>query len=151
MSEPSLLERPREPLEFDASRARQVRRRDLLVRFAFGAATSVVAAAVSLAFGARIGGALLAFPAILAASLTLIESEEHASAAREDARGAVVGALALACFAVLCYLLFAKVPGGVVLILATITWGVVAVGVYFALWHRRGKAHSDQGGRTLPE
>jgi len=40
--------------------------------------TSVAAGLVTLGFGARVGGILLGFPAIMAASLTLIEEEEHA-------------------------------------------------------------------------
>ena len=40
----------------------------------------MVSGGVSLALGPRVGGILLAFPAILAASLTLIEEQEAARA-----------------------------------------------------------------------
>ncbi len=74
-----------------SAKVRQVRARDLAVRFVAGALTSVAAGAVTIAFGARAGGIVLAFPAILAASLTLIEQQENSAEAREDARGAVLG------------------------------------------------------------
>ena len=81
---------------FKLARVRGVRPRDLAaVRFVCGALTPVVAGLVTIAFGARPGGILLAFPAILAASLTLIEEEEDAEDAREDSRGAVAGGVAL--------------------------------------------------------
>lgn len=110
--------------------------RALLVRFAFGFATSVAAGGVTLALGPRVGGLFLAFPAILAASLTLVEKEEDAAKAREEARGAVLGALALLAFAAVGVLLFARLPGAAVLALALVVWLVVAFAAY-ALDRRR--------------
>jgi hypothetical protein len=61
---------PGEPLAgVDLSKLSKDRPKDLTVRFAFGAAISLVAALISLAFGATAGGMFLAFPAILPASL----------------------------------------------------------------------------------
>ena len=80
--EPTFLAAPDEPIAIEAGRMRNVRARDLAIRFAFGAVTSIAAALISLAFGARAGGLLLAFPAILAASLTLIENEDSQVAGR---------------------------------------------------------------------
>jgi uncharacterized membrane protein len=77
---------------------------------------------------------MLAFPAILAASLTLIADKESRRAAREDARGAVVGAVGLALFALVCYVSFVHLPPVVVLALALLTWVCVACGIYLALW-----------------
>jgi hypothetical protein len=60
-------------------KARDLRARELADRFLAGAATSIVAGLTTLACGLRIGGILLAFPAILAASLTLIEKQENSA------------------------------------------------------------------------
>ena len=106
----------------------------MLVRFAFGAATSAVAGVISVVWNSRVSGIMLAFPAILAASLTLIADEESRRAAREDARGAVVGALGLAAFALICYASFGHLPPVVVLALALVAWVCVACGIYLALW-----------------
>jgi Protein of unknown function (DUF3147) len=139
VTEPSIRQAPDQSLELRPGRVREVRHRDLAIRFVFGAATSVASALVSIAFGARAGGLLLAFPAILAASLTLIANEEARADAREDARGATVGAVALAAFAAVGAALFAVIAGGLTLIAATATWAVAAIGLYFLLWHRRSR------------
>ncbi len=89
--EPSFLDRLDERPKIDSGKIAQTRPRELLYRFAAGALTSVISGAATLAFGPRVGGILLAFPAILAASLTLIEEQEDSLDAREDARGAIVG------------------------------------------------------------
>ena len=50
---------------FSLSALREVSRRDLAIRFAFGAGISAIAAIISYVFGAKVGGVFLAFPAIL--------------------------------------------------------------------------------------
>ena len=72
------------------AKIKRVRKRDIGYRFLAGAVTSIASGIVALWLGARVGGILLAFPAILAASLTLIEEQEDGAHAREDARGAVI-------------------------------------------------------------
>jgi hypothetical protein len=136
MSGPTLLEASRDQPHLDAGRLREVRPRDLLVRFAFGATTSVLSALVSLEFGPRAGGVLLAFPAILAASVTLIARKEGPEEAREDARGAVIGAIGLGCFAAVGALLFGRLPGAAVLALAGGAWTLAAIGIYRLVWWR---------------
>jgi Protein of unknown function (DUF3147) len=125
-------ERPR----FDLQKALKVRRRDTVVRFAAGAITSIAAGAVTLAFGARVGGMLLAFPAILAASMTLIEEQEDSADAREDARGAIGGGCALAIFAGVAALTLGHMPGALALLVAAAAWLVSAVSIYVLLWWR---------------
>jgi len=138
--EPGLSQPPRERPELEPGQLRELKGRDLGIRFAFGAATSAVAAGLTLAFGPRVGGVMLAFPAILAASLTLIADDEGSAQAREDSRGAILGGVALAAFAAVCVWLFGRLPGGVVLLVAAVVWAVVALGLYFLLWgpQRRG-------------
>lgn len=113
-----------------------VRPRDLILRFIAGAVTSVVAGLISSGVSARVGGFLLAFPAILGASLTLIEEQEDSAEAREDSRGAVVGGAALAAFAAVAALTLAHLSSVVALVLAAAAWGVGALGGYVIAWMR---------------
>lgn len=134
--EQTITERVDERPGEDLDKARQARPRDLLVRFGAGALTSIAAGAVTLLFGSRVGGVLLAFPAILAASLTLIEEQEDGEEAREDARGAIAGGCALTVFAVIGALAFGHLPGAAALGLATVGWVAAAGALYGALWWR---------------
>jgi hypothetical protein len=116
----------------DRGTLRRIGNRDLAVRFAFGAAVSVVAGQVGLAIGDRAGGVLLAFPAILPAALTLIESREGVSAAVSDVRGAVAGALGMLAFALTVVTLAGRIPALVALVAASVAWGAVSAALYFA-------------------
>jgi hypothetical protein len=127
-----VVERP----AFSPHKVLRVKPRALLVRFVSGALTSIVSGAVSLAFGARVGGVLLAFPAIMAASLTLIEQQEDSAEAREDARGAVVGGCGLTAFAVVAALTLGHLAWGLALVAAAGAWALVALGVYLVAWWR---------------
>jgi hypothetical protein len=108
----------------------------MVVRFVFGAATAAVAGSLSILFSPIVGGVFLAFPAILAASLTLIAEEEDTREAREDARGAVIGALGLAAFAAIGVATFTRIAWPLALAAAFAGWVVVAIGVYALLWVR---------------
>ena len=101
---------------------------DYVTRFAFGAGISAVAAVVGLVFGTKIGGVLLGFPAILPASLTLIEKKESKEAASVDSIGAILGAIAMIAFAI-------------AVSLAATRWGVVpGLVAALAVW-QIGRAH----------
>jgi Protein of unknown function (DUF3147) len=134
--EATVTERVSERPELHPGKVSQVRPRDLAYRFLAGAATSVVAGLVTLWLGPRTGGILLAFPAILAASLTLIEEQEDSKEAREDARGAIVGGVGLAVFAVVVASTVRSVGGGASLALATGAWFTCALGGYVLAWFR---------------
>ncbi|MGI8863457.1 MAG: DUF3147 family protein [Solirubrobacteraceae bacterium] len=99
-----------------------------------GAATSVIAGLVTLGLGARVGGILLAFPAILAASLTLIEEQEDSADAREDARGAVIGGCGLIAFAVVAALALTDLAPALALLMAAVAWTIVVLGCYAVFW-----------------
>jgi len=94
----------------------------MAIRFAFGAVASVIAGVVTLEFGARAGGLFLAFPAILVASLTLIERKEGTEAAVDDVSGAVLGAVGLAVFAIAVDAALARVSVGAAVALAFAAW-----------------------------
>jgi len=101
------------------------------VRFAFGAAVSVLAGLVSLLAGSKTGGLFLAFPAILPAALTLIEKRDGISAAISDVRGASVGAIGLALFAVTVLSLAVRIGPIPSLAVAAAVWAGTAIGGYW--------------------
>jgi hypothetical protein len=106
---------------------------DLLVRFGFGAAISAVAGVVSVLAGSEPGGILLAFPAILPATLTLIEKEESERQAEDLDVGSILGAAALASFAIVVWQYMDGGSALVVLVLATTAWLFSAVVLYLGL------------------
>jgi uncharacterized membrane protein (GlpM family) len=132
--EPTVRERVAERPSIEPAKALESRPRDLLIRFAGGALTSIISGAATLAFGARLGGILLAFPAILAASLTLIEEQDDSVDAREDARGAIAGGCAMTIFALAATLMLGHLDGAVALPIATAAWLAAASLIYLLFW-----------------
>ena len=120
-------------IRFDRAALRSVQPRDLAVRFAFGFGVSVAAGIVTLAFGSRTGGLFLAFPAILPASLTLIEKKEGRRPAEGNAGGAIIGAVALVAFALTARALFTHIPGATVEAVALAAWLVVSILLYLPI------------------
>jgi hypothetical protein len=136
MSEPSWHEPPNETIGTQLEKLRELRARDLIVRFVLGAITSAVAGSLAILFSPIVGGVFLAFPAILAASLTLIAEEEDKGEAREDARGATVGAVALAGFAAIGVLTFTEIAWPLALGMAFAGWVIASLALYALLWVR---------------
>jgi hypothetical protein len=136
-TEPGIRDRLDERPTLQPGKISEARPRDLIIRFVAGAVISIVAGAATIPFGARVGGILLAFPAILAASLTLIEEQEDSRDAREDARGAIVGGSALTIFAAVAALTLRHLPGALALLIATSAWLAGALIGYMILWWRR--------------
>jgi Protein of unknown function (DUF3147) len=134
--EPTIAQRVEERPSLELGKVRELGLRELGIRFLAGALTSIVAGAVTLALGARVGGIMLAFPAILAASLTLIAEEEDRGEARECARGAVIGGLAMALFATVAAVSLGKLNGAIALLLATVAWFAGALIGYAVAWFR---------------
>ena len=134
--EPTVTDRVTEHPAVKTRKIAGVRSRELLYRFAAGALTSVASGVLTLLFGPRVGGIFLAFPAILAASLTLIEKEEDSTDAREDARGAIVGGAALVIFAAVAALTIGHIAGALALAAAAVAWLLVALLGYALLWWR---------------
>jgi hypothetical protein len=129
---------------FEPDNLKKVQRRDLAVRFAFGAAVSILAGSMTLVFNPVVGGLFLAFPAILPASLTLIEQKESTGEAVHDVEGAVLGALGLAVFAVVVRAGLTDASAGVALVGAALAWVASACLLYFViegLRRRRADPH----------
>ena len=106
------------------------------LRFVFGFAISIAAALVGMRFGQRLGGLFLAFPAILPASLTLIEEEEGDDPASINATGAVIGGAALVAFAATAAWLLPRRPPLLALAAAAAVWFGLALAVYQAISRR---------------
>lgn len=104
---------------------------DYAMRFLFGAVIALVSGLAGMKFGPKVGGVLLGFPAILPASLTLIEKAEGREEASVDSVGAILGAVALIVFAIIVSIAVTKLGVVPSLIIALLVWLAVAVGLYF--------------------
>ena len=118
-------------VRFDAGRLRSLAWRRLGIRFSFGAAESLVAGLVGMWFGDRFGGLFLAFPAILPASLTLIERTDGRVKADTSTVGAALGGVALILFGVTAHRLLSAWPAMLALGTAAVVWAASAVTLFF--------------------
>jgi hypothetical protein len=126
------VEQDDDRITFTPGRVRELSAQQSLIRFGAGAAASLVAALVSQFAGSSVAGPLLALPAILIASLTLIADEDGLRTAIDDARGAVLGGTGLVAFAVIAWRLLGRLPTWLVLVLATGGWVVTSLALYGA-------------------
>jgi uncharacterized protein DUF3147 len=126
------------PPETRMGKLREPPVRDWIIRFAFGAGVSALAAIITELWGPRAGGLFLAFPAILLASLTLVAKQEGAHRAREDARGAALGALGLIGFGIVVWATTPAWPVWATLLGAAAGWLVVSGLAYLAVAWRHG-------------
>ncbi|MDQ6712383.1 MAG: DUF3147 family protein [Candidatus Dormibacteraeota bacterium] len=125
-----LLEDDLEPVGFEWSKLSKAKPSEMLIRFAFGAGIALVAAIAGIVFGPKLGGLFLAFPAVLPATLTLIEKKEGTAKAWADASGGVLGAFGLGAFAFTALHLLPTNPV-LALLLALLVWLLVSGGLYF--------------------
>ncbi len=102
-------------IKINLSSLRQIQWHEYLTRFVLGGVVTVVTGLIAQRYGPVVGGLFLAFPAIFPASATLLEKHERDKkrragipgtirgrlAAALDARGAAMGAIGLAGFALL--------------------------------------------------
>jgi len=121
-----------EPPAADVGSLRKIRAREYALRFGFGAAVSVVAGVVGLLAGSRLGGLFLAFPAILPATLTLLEKKDGVAQAVSDVRGAAIGAVSMLGFALIAVALFPRVHGAAILV-ALGVWIIASLALYAGL------------------
>ncbi|HET9782979.1 MAG TPA: DUF3147 family protein [Candidatus Dormibacteraeota bacterium] len=104
---------------------------DYAVRFAFGCGIALVSGLIGMWFGPKVGGVLLGFPAILPASLTLVQKKDGKDSASVDSIGAMLGAIAMIAFAVFVSLTVKSIGPIPSIVIALIVWLAVAVGLYF--------------------
>lgn len=104
---------------------------EYLVRFAFGGAITVGTGLVGKHFGPVAAGMFLAFPAILPASLTLVNAHDGRRQCVDDARGARLGTLGLVAFAATVVVTVGGLAPWIVLTVAALMWALVDVGAWF--------------------
>ncbi len=140
-------ERPRQVFQLDLGKLRSISTRQYFVRFAFGFVISVIAAVIGDIAGARIGGLFLAFPAILPATLTLVERKEGIAQALSDIRGATLGAIGMIAFALVMVFTVRHSPA-LAVPAALMGWIVVSALAYLLM---RGLARGLGERQYLPE
>jgi len=123
----------RQPVGLDPAKLRQTRPWELALRFAFGAGIALAAGLVGMRFGHRAGGVFLAFPAVLPASLTLMEKKDGRARADIDAMGAILGSCGMLAFAVLVALGLRPLGPAVALGLGAVAWTAVSVALFFGV------------------
>lgn len=117
---------------FTPGKLRDVAPWEYALRFAFGGAITVGAHLAGDALGVAAIGMLLAFPSLMPASLTLVKRHDGRACAVDDARGARIGTLGLACFAVVVASTASRYPAPVVFAIASLAWAAVAIAAWFA-------------------
>jgi PncC family amidohydrolase len=121
-----------EPAELDFKKLGEIQPRDYLLRFAFGALISAVAATLTLTIGPKFGGLFLAFPAILPATLILLEKKDGLAQAVSDVRGAAIGAVGMIGFAGVAMALIKQNPV-VALAAGMAAWALICAILYLTL------------------
>jgi Protein of unknown function (DUF3147) len=139
-------------VKFDPTALREIKLHEYLTRFALGGITCVATGLIAQKFGPVVGGLFLAFPAIFPASATLVEKHELERKAEAgiafsfrgrlsaalDARGASMGAVALAMFALIAWQELPFHRAIVVLGVALAVWLVFASAIWrLRRWHTR--------------
>jgi len=117
---------------------------EYVIRFVLGGIATVITGVVAKEFGPTIGGLFLAFPAVLPASTTLIQTHEKKrkhrlglhgedrgrQVAGLDAAGAAMGSFGMVAFAVLAWVLLPRWPTWAVLVISTVVWFAVSIFVW---------------------
>jgi len=134
---------------------------EYVLRFALGGLVTAVAGVLAKKIGPGFGGLFLAFPAILAASSTLVEKHERERkeqkglhgfyrgrhAAGADAAGAAMGSIGLIAFAVFVWKLLPGQSSWLIIAGATLLW-IMVCGVVWFVWKwnplRRLRSSSDE-------
>ena len=117
-------------VQVEPRQATETSLRAYAIRFVLGGAITALAGLVAHAFGPVVGGLFLAFPAIAPASITLIEKHNGARAAGASALGAAFGGLGLLAFGAVVWALAPRLPAWLVLLLATVIWLVISMGLW---------------------
>lgn len=127
----------------DFSQLKSISLKELAMRFLFGGLISVLAHLIANLTNARIGGIFTTFPAILIASLTIIGQHEGKQAAESDARGGVLGAIALVITTIALSLMLGMLTAWLTLLTALLLWLGCSIILYLLFsqseWLRREK------------
>jgi hypothetical protein len=117
-------------IRVEPDRLRQTTPKEYATRFLFGGTISAVINVLARAAGPVTAGLFLAIPAVLPASLTLIESKEGKRPAGRGAFGAAIGSIGLMAFALIVWTFATRAPAWIVLVPAALAWIVVSTVVW---------------------
>lgn len=143
---------------------RQITWHQYIVRFLVGAVVTAAAGLIAKKFGAGIGGLFLAWPAILPATVTLVEKHERQrkarlglngakrgrTAASLEAAGTARGSIGLLVFAFLAWELLPAYSAPLVLTGAAFVWLTVSFLIWQAQKVRRRRQLKRKAERSNP-
>jgi hypothetical protein len=132
-------------IEVDLRALKMTKWSEYALRFLFGGAITVITGVLAELYGPEFGGLFLAFPALFAASATLIEKHERErkrrsgiaktirgrQAAALDARGVTMGSIGLIGFALVVWKLLPIWSGAYTLLTALAVWFVISVLIWW--------------------
>jgi Protein of unknown function (DUF3147) len=138
-------------IRLNPSALKRTRWYEYAIRFLLGGAITAIAGLIAKETGPVVGGLFLAFPAILPASTTLIESHERQKkeqnglrgvrrgrqAAGVDAIGAAMGSIGLMAFAFWTWRFLPRGPAVLVLATATLLWFAASILIWNGRRHFR--------------
>jgi hypothetical protein len=114
-------------IHVEPSGLKKTRPKEYAIRFLFGGIITAITGVIAHFFGPLVGGLFLAFPAILPASVTLLQHHEDHEEASQDALGAAAGGVGLLAFAAAIWFTAASLAGWLSILLAALAWLAVAV------------------------
>jgi len=141
-------------VRLDPSGWKETKWHEYAVRFLFGGIITLAAGIIAKIYGPGVGGLFLAFPAILPASATLIETHvrkeggsvrKARDTASLDVAGAAQGSVGLLSFAVIVWYLIRTHHAYFVLGGSALAWFAVAVGVWRIMGSKDHKAAAGPG------
>ncbi|HEY3783460.1 MAG TPA: DUF3147 family protein [Fimbriimonadaceae bacterium] len=123
----------------DLKAIRKTRPDQYALRFAFGGLITAVAGLIAVRFGPVIGGLFLGFPAILPASVSLVQDhakqdkpeQEAKKEAGDDSLGASIGSLGLIAFGLTVWLGVSYVQFALLLVLGGAVWLTVSISAWY--------------------
>ena len=148
-------------VRLNLSALRQTKWYEIVLRFLFGGIATVATGLIAKSFGPVVGGLFLAFPAIFPAIATLVEKHVNEKkrmagidgvdrarcAVALEARGATMGSIGLAAFAIVAWQFLFGRPAWLVLTAATLSWLITSLLIWelrrVARGHLLAKNHTS--------
>jgi hypothetical protein len=141
-------------VKFELSALKRTKWYEIFLRILFGGVATVATGMIAKSFGPILGGLFLAFPAIFPATASLVEKHEREKKQRAglngtmrsrnavalEARGAAMGSIGLAVFAIVVWKFLSGEPPWVVLAAAGLAWLVTSM----LIWQLRRVIRSNR-------
>ncbi|HZS94841.1 MAG TPA: DUF3147 family protein [Chloroflexota bacterium] len=109
---------------------------DYVIRFAFGGTITALTGVIAHIWGPAVGGLFLAFPAILPASITLVQDHDGKRQAGVDALGAAFGTIGLVIFGIVIWFAASRGTAWLDLLVAGLLWLATSVAVWYVVTRR---------------